>query len=106
MTARLTEQDKQTIVLAYHQKKKSVTEITREMFVSYGTVYRVLRKESAKHGYTFGGERRRFLIREDYANGMEPKDIAMKYGISRTTVYGCLYTKEYGGRPERRVVKA
>jgi len=96
----LSDDDKKEIVLMYHKQKMPVTEITARKYISYGTVYRVLRKESTRHGYMFGKERLRFLIRESYANGMKPKEISDRNGISIHTVYRYLYSKEHGSKPD------
>ena len=97
----MKEQDYKEIVLEYHVNNKPAKQIAQERYLSLGPIYKTLRKYSIKYGYVFGNQRKRYNVRKDYSEGMKPREIAIKYSIKPKTVYGYLYNKEYGGKPER-----
>ena len=102
----LNEQQVVQLVFGYYVLFKTVTELKKQFYVSHATVYRYLEKNAARFGYpkpTGFHLVKAKQIREEYSLGATPKELIERYGINKRTLYGYIYDKRYGGKPERVV---
>lgn len=84
-----------------YEKWMTTEQLAKKHFVSVHTIQRCLKKYSAMFGYTEPMHHYRLqTIRNEYANGMKPKEIMEKYGLNQTVVYEYIYNKVNGGKPE------